>query len=236
MDDQSVHELTAAYALDALEPRDARAYEEHLAHCARCREELGSFAEATTALAYAVDAPAPPAELRERILARARAERGENVVPLRPRWALPVATVAAVAACAAVGLGIWAAVLSGRLDREQARVSAQERAAAILGDPAARRVAIPGDRGTLVVAPGGEGALVLRRLAGAGSGKTYEAWVAVGGKPQPAGTFEGGREVVAVPLGRPVPDGAAVMVTRERAGGTDAPTQTPFVVVRAPQS
>jgi hypothetical protein len=37
---------------------------------------------------------------------------------------------------------------------------------------------------------------------------------------------------VAVPLDRPVASGATVMVTEERDGGVDAPTQTPFIVVR----
>jgi hypothetical protein len=33
MADDAVHELTAAYALDALGPDEERAYEEHLARC-----------------------------------------------------------------------------------------------------------------------------------------------------------------------------------------------------------
>ena len=40
MEANALHDLTAAYALDALDPDEARAYEEHLAHCERCRSEL----------------------------------------------------------------------------------------------------------------------------------------------------------------------------------------------------
>jgi anti-sigma-K factor RskA len=231
MDAEALHDLTAAYALHALDPEEARTYEEHLAHCERCRAELAELSEGVTALAYAADGPEPPAGLRDRILAQAGAER-RNVVPLRPRWAVPAAATAAAAVAAAVVLAIWATSLSNRLDRERGDRRAQERVAAILGDPAADRLQIEGGRGSLVVTPTGEGALVLARLDHAAPGKTYEAWVAQGGNPKRAGTFEGGNDVTAVALDRPVPDGATVMVTEERDGGVDMPTQTPFVSVK----
>jgi anti-sigma-K factor RskA len=229
MDADTIHDLTAAYALDALDAEDARDYETHLSHCERCREELVALSETATALAYATEAPAPPPELRARILQQAANERA-NVVPLRPRWAVPVAAVAAVAACAAVGLAIWATALSGRLDRREEALSAQERVAQILAQPGSRNIAF--SRGTLVVTRTGAAALVLRNLADPGQGRTYEAWVADGGAPQPAGLFQGGK-AVALALERPVRAGAVVMVTKEKAGGTRAPTQTPFVIVRS---
>jgi hypothetical protein len=230
MEANALHDLTAAYALDALEPEDARAYEAHLARCERCREELASLSEAAGALAYATEAPPPPVELRARILQQARNER-PNVIPLRPRWAMPAAAVAAVAACAAIGLGIWAASLSNKLDRRTDALADQERVAAILAEPASRRIPIEDGRGTLVVTPMGEGVLVLNRLAPARGGRTYEAWIAAGATPQPAGTFEGGGEVVKR-LERLVPEGAAVMITEEKDGGTDAPTGHPLVTVQ----
>src|SRR6202158_4594997 len=57
---RSLHELTPAYALDALDERDVETYEEHLSGCPDCREELASLTEAATALVYAVEAPPPP--------------------------------------------------------------------------------------------------------------------------------------------------------------------------------
>src|SRR5919108_5982985 len=96
MGTQALHDLTAAYALDALDADERREYEAHLARCERCRTELASLSEAATSLAYGVEAPAPPPQLRDRILERARAER-PNVVPLRPRWAVPSAAAAVVA-------------------------------------------------------------------------------------------------------------------------------------------
>jgi anti-sigma-K factor RskA len=233
MEADTLHDLTAAYALDALDSGEARAYEAHLARCERCRAELASLSEAAGALAYATESPPPPPELRARILQQAAHERS-NVVPLRPRWVVPVAAIATVAACAAVALGLWAASLSSKLDRRAEALSEQERVAAILAQPASRRIPIEGGQGTLVVTPMGQGVLVLNRLRPAESGRTYEAWIARGGSPEPAGTFDGGRDVVLVRLKRPVTEGSAVMVTEERDGGTAAPTGNPFVTVQYP--
>lgn len=218
-----LHDLTAAYALDALDPDEAREYEAHLARCERCRDELAALSEAAGALAYATEAPAPPAELRARILQQAQRER-PNVVPLRSRWVAPLAAAAAVAACAAIVLGIWAASLHGRLDRQQSL-------AAVLADPSASRTSLAGDRGTLVVSPDGRAVLVVKGLGQAPAGRTYEAWVSGGGSPQPAGTFEGGPKHSAVLLGRRVPQAAKVLVTVEKDGGSEVPTTKPFLSV-----
>ena len=230
MEANALHDLTAAYALDALDAEDARAYETHLAHCERCRDELASLSEAAGALAYATDAPAPPPELRARILQQARSER-ENVVPLRPRWVAPIAAAAAVAACLAIGLGIWSASLSNKLDRRTEALTAQQRINAVLTDPNANRTPFAGNAGNLVVSRSGDAVLVMNDLAKAQAGRTYEAWVASGGPPEPAGTFPGGGDVNVVLLARRVPPDATVMLTLERAGGTDAPTSDPLMSV-----
>ena len=229
MEANAIHELTAAYALDALDERDEREYEAHLAHCPRCREELASFTEATTSLAYGVEAPAPPPGLRDRILVQAQAER-PNVVPLRPAWRSWTAAAAAVAACAAIGLGIWAVTLSRSLDRTRSARDQQASVLSILGDPAARRVALSGAHGTLVVSHTGKGALLVSNLRPAPSGKTYEAWVIQGKTPRRAGTFG---EAKPFRLTRPVPQGAVVAVTIERRGGVDAPTGKPITAAQA---
>ena len=94
-----------------------------------------------------------------------------------------------------------------------------------------RTISGSASRGTLVVGPDGKGALLLSKLAEPGPGRTYEAWVADGGAPQPAGLFAGGT-TIAVPLDRPVRDGATVLVTEEKAGGTEVPSRAPFLIVR----
>jgi anti-sigma factor RsiW len=214
MDNDTLHDLTASYALDALEADDARGYEEHLAGCERCREELGSLGAAAGSLAYAVLPAEPAPALRARILEAARAER-PNVVPLRPRTSMrPLALVAAVAACAAVGLGVWNVLLHNDLN------SAQK---ALHGVP------LNGAAGSVVVGSGGSGALVVSNLASAPAGKTYEAWVIKDGKALPAGTFLGGGKTIVIRLTRALPAGAIVAVTVERAGGVSQPTRRPFI-------
>jgi anti-sigma-K factor RskA len=218
---ERVHDLTAAYALHALRPDEERAFEAHLSRCSECRDELASFDDTTAALAYGVDAPPPPPALRERILAQARAER-PNVRPLRPRWAAPAAVAGAVAAVAALALGLWAVSLSNELQSEREAQRDQPRAFPVAGT----------EGGRLVVAPTGEAVLLLPDFDPAPRGKTYEAWVIEDGAPQPAGLFEGGRRT-AVALTRPVPRGAVVAVTLEPAGGVPAPTSDPLVTVEA---
>ena len=225
-----VHNLTAAYALDALDAEEREAYEAHLGQCERCREELASLSETASSLAFAVASPPPPARLRERILSTAAAER-ENVVPLpmRRQWLVrSTAAVAGIAACAAIGLGIWAATLSHSLDRARATSARAQAMAQVLANPATRKIALRGGSGVVAVDPSGQGVLVVDRLPSAPSGHTYEAWVIPhGGAARKAGLFKSSGSMTVVSIAN-VPRGAVVAATVERAGGVDQPTRTPI--------
>jgi anti-sigma factor RsiW len=217
MGTEALHELTAAYALDALDPADEAAYEEHLARCTSCQEELAMLSGVASALALAAG-PADPADaLRGRILDAARAER-PNVVPLRPRWTGPVAVAAAVAACAVVGLVAWNVVLHNRLDQTQS---------------ALRGVPLHGAAGSVVLGANGRAALVVTNLSAAPKGRTYEAWVINGKSVTAAGLFHGGQKTVVVQLPHRVPKGAVVGVTVEPAGGSPQPTSQPIITSAA---
>lgn len=196
-----LHDLAAAYALNALDPEDRWTYERHLDTCERCREEVASLRESAAQLAYAQEGPTPRPELRDRILRAAREERPAKVVQF-PRWLFPVTAVAAVAASiAAVGFGLWANSLRDKTGGEQ------------------RVVAVNGAPGALIVA-GDEGRLVLC-LDETPASKTYEAWVIQGKTPKPAGLFAGGCQTVT--LTHPVQGGNTVAVTLENEGGSDTP-------------
>ena len=210
-----IHELTAGYALDALDPAERAHYEEHLSSCERCREELQGFWKVSSALAHAAGGPMPPASLRGRILEQARSERS-NVIPLRrPRFAVPaLSSLAAAAAVAAIGLGLWATSLSRDLDRAES-----ERA--VLGDPNARTFESANREARLVVTPSGDAALVVRTLPPAPAGKDYEIWIFEDGVARRAGLFE--RPGVTL-LTRRIEPGQTVAVTLEADGGVDAPT------------
>lgn len=198
-----LHDLAAAYALNALDPEDRWTYERHLDTCGRCRDEVAALRESAAELGYAVVGPEPSPELRERILRAAREERpAAHVVPLRRRrWLFPATAAAAVAAaCAAIGLGLWANSLRGEIDRQ-------------------RVVATQGQAGRLVIS--GDEATIVACLDEAPADKTYEAWVIENDVPRPAGLFRGG--CGAVDLTRRVRDGDVVAVTLEQRGGVETP-------------
>jgi anti-sigma factor RsiW len=217
MGTDALHELTAAYALDALDPGEEAAYEEHLAHCVACQEELALLSGTASALALAAGAAEPPLALRGRILDAARAERS-NVVPLRPRWTAPLMAAAAVAACAVVGLGAWNIVLHNRLGQTES---------------ALRGVPLKGAAGSVVLGANGRAALVVTNLSAAPTDRTYEAWVIDGTSVEPAGLFRGGGKTVVVELDHRVPHGASVGVTVEPAGGSPKPTTQPIITSAA---
>jgi anti-sigma factor RsiW len=229
MEQETLHEQAAGYALDALDDEERAAFERHLETCAQCREEIGALRDAAGALAFAAPGAEPPPELRRELLARARAER-RNVVPLRrsrraPAW--PFALAAAAAAAAAIGLGLWGASQSSSLSKERDARRAEQQALAILANPSAHHLRLRGAEGSLAVTLDGRAALALS-LPEAPSGKTYEAWVVRSGTARPAGLFDGGG-TTALLLSRRVPVGSLVAVTVEKAGGVKAPTRAPLL-------
>jgi anti-sigma-K factor RskA len=218
-----VHSLVAPYALDSLGDEEERGFEQHLATCKRCREELAGLREAAVSLAYGVAGPEPPTALRERILTQARAERpNATALPRRRRgWAAPLAAAAALAAAVALGFGVWSAT----------RPATRDAFSAVLARPGAKLVPLDG-RGAIAVAPDGTAALAFI-VPPAPAGKAYEAWVIQGGTPKPAGLFEGGDGTSVLDFEQPVRRGAIVAVTLERDGGAKRPTRPPLAVSRA---
>jgi anti-sigma-K factor RskA len=108
---------------------------------------------------------------------------------------------AAAAACAAIGLALWANSLRNEIDRQ-------------------RTVAFQGVPGQLVIS--GDEASIVTCVDRAPAGKTYEAWVIENDVPRPAGLFRGGCGTVE--LTREVEPGVTVAVTLEPGPGSDVPT------------
>jgi anti-sigma-K factor RskA len=199
-----LHDLAAAYVLNALDPEDRWTFERHLDTCDRCREEVIALREGASQLAYLGEGPEPRPELRDRILKAAREERSAQVVvPFRRRrWVFPAtAAVAVAASVAAIGLGLWANSLRG-------------------GGVEQRVIPMQGGQGQVLVS--GDQASIQTCVDQAPAGKTYEAWVIAGDAPRRAGLFKGGCGTVQ--LTEPVASGDTVAVTLEQAGGVDQPT------------
>ena len=129
---------------------------------------------------------------------------------------------------AAIGFGVWAASLSSELDERRAAPS--DAALAVLADPEASHVALTGADGTLVVAPSGAAALVVRGLEPLGEGSYYTAWVTPDGETMThAGTFEADSATDIVSLTEPVPDGGLVAVSIEDRPDAGAPSTAPII-------
>jgi anti-sigma-K factor RskA len=89
MSDHAWLEHAAPYALGALDESDRASFEAHLATCDVCTAEVRELKDVAGLIAAAAPAVAPPATLRERILADARAVRP---IAAAPRLATPPVT------------------------------------------------------------------------------------------------------------------------------------------------
>jgi len=246
----SPHDLTGAYALDALPETERATFERHLDTCPACAGEVRVLQAAAARLGAADTAP-PPAALWDRIRAevattpqlpapavradRRRAGRSGALAGLRgrgrrfpPLLAAAAALLLAAVSVAALGLG-----LTGRSGRP-ARTT--DLVAAVLAAPDARRVAArPGGSGQAAVVVSrerGRAVFVAGGLPPAPAARTYQLWVLGGSGPRPAGLVEvgpGGR--VTRLLDGPVTGTERVAMTVERAGGAARPTTEPVVVV-----
>lgn len=172
-----------------------------------------------------------------RILDAARAEP-QNVVSLEERRRsrlLPVLGIAAaVAACAALALGLWGASVSSDLDDARSALAQERAAAAVLAQPTSE-ASLTGARGRLVVGDDGRAVLVVSDVPPVPAGKTYQVWVIEDGRPVSGGLFAPEAGTLAIPVDGSVGNGSVVAVTVEDDGGAPAPTGKP-VIASAPVS
>jgi anti-sigma-K factor RskA len=206
----------AAYALGALDEREAAAFARHLETCIVCRDELEAFAAMTGRLALAAPQYAAPPHLRQAVLSEVRP-------PARRR---PRARARARPAMAfAAGLAALALVLIGVGALAPSRQASRTVVAAVHGS----------GRAELRIA-GGHGELIVRHFPAPPSGQIYEVWLVRRGvaEPQPTsalfGVTSAGDGVVEVPGS--LASVAAVLVTTEPAGGSRVPTSPAVIDAR----
>ncbi|MEV7278754.1 anti-sigma factor [Streptomyces sp. NPDC093111] len=245
-DATDTHTLAAPYTLDALEPGERGAFEDHLRTCAACRQEVAEF-DATAARLAAAVALAPPATAKARTMA---AIEGVRQLPPRVptqasapafgsalrRKAPALALAAAVAAALVGGATVWQVRHTQDLER-QARQAQQrlDAVSAVLAAPDARTTHARAANGALatVVTSDRQNKAVFTavNLPAPGTGRTYQLWLDHDGTMLPAGLIDHDGTVI---LAGDSADASAVGLTLEPAGGSPQPTTTPLLLMTLP--
>ena len=240
------HTLAGPYALDALGEADRAAFERHLGGCESCLQEAGSLREAAGQLAETT-VVAPPARLREQILAEAARTRqqpppvaeGQSAPrtwlgrPAAPRLAVAVAGMFLLIA---LGLGALTLTTQHRLRVDEAH---SREIAAILNAPDADIMTIRArTHGTAtVVMSHAARALVLTtaRLPLLPSTKCYEVWLMGPHQVRSAGLLPSPHLGMTAPvIVTGLATGDRMGVTVEPAGGSKHPDSPAVVMLGLP--
>nr|WP_237528317.1 MULTISPECIES: anti-sigma factor [unclassified Streptomyces] len=250
-----MHTLTGAYAADALDDAERARFEEHLALCPSCDQEVRELTATVARLALA-SAVAPRAALKDEVLRRVATVRQDVPDPRRGtetppgpaphrgrgvhRWAL-AACLAAV-----VGLGgtaVWQhqraedARDQARQVQEQTREQAQELAAVLAAPDARTRTGglTDGARGTVVASRSLDKAVFIADgMAPPPKGKVYQLWFDDGGSMRSAGLMDPDRSAATVLMRGGIGKATGMGITVEPAGGSDEPTSSPVALMELP--
>jgi anti-sigma-K factor RskA len=227
-----------AYVLGAMGDDERREYEQHLAGCTRCREEVEELRPAAEALPLASPPKRPSVALKDRVmtevereseLLRAAGPEADRVAaqaaaPRRRRRSLLGGWRLAPAAAALLAAGLLAGVAISGLTGDGTRTY----------DVAVDRRQAPEATAELRV-DDGEATLGADGLPTPPEGRVYQVWVKRPGRdPQPTDVLwsprgDGSAEV-AVPGSL---DGVeAVLVTDEQQGGADEPSKAPVITAQ----
>lgn len=259
-DPDDLDALLAAYALDAVTDEERAVVEARLAESPELRAELAGHRAAADALAEAVQPVPPPPALKasifdrldgvEQVPAPAPAapapaadpvvERGEPAASAtgradreaRRRWfQRPGAIIAAAAAAVLVVAG----AIVGVNWPGPAGWGAQREVQAIASAPDAESTTVTSAEGgevTIVWSEElGRSAVRASDLPDVGADSTYELWYIDEAGATPAGTFDPDDGEAFVVLDGVFTPGVVVGMTVEPAGGSEAPTTEPIVVV-----
>ncbi len=237
------HTLAGAYAMDSVSPADRASFEQHLAGCESCRQEIRGLREAAARLAGAV-AVQPPPGMRDVALAAAartrqlppavRAEAGPWPAAARGRW-LPRLALGLAGALAALAIVLGVAVSGAQHRLDQAQLHTRAIATVLNAGDATMLTAKVSTGGTAtVVMSRRERALVFTAagLPPLPAAESYELWLMGPAGDRGAGMMPGSRPGSAGPM---VVSGLAagdrVGLTVEPAGGSPRPTSAPVLML-----
>lgn len=250
----SIHALSGAYAVDALDDDERAGFEAHLPGCRDCQVEVAELRRAAAELAHDV-AEEPPAALRASVLgaisqvrplppetpAAVRTPAAEPtvptgstavVVPLRRSRRRRLANLAVAAAIlGVVGVGAVTQPWNPDPSTPSQNLSTADR---VLSAPDAEAVTqkFPDGSSATVTRSVSEGRAVLstRKMASPPDGKAFEMWLMIDGRMRPAGLMTDGGDQTLVLTG----DGgraSAVGITVEPEEGSATPTSDPIALM-----
>jgi anti-sigma-K factor RskA len=234
-------ENVGAYVLDALPDLERQAFERHVERCEDCRGAVERLRPAADALPRAATPLTPPPRLKSALMevvdreARTsdrRRVRAPQRTParrrrltkllspglrLRPAAAWASAVVLLVAG-AAGGFALAGGLGDGGTQRLTAQVDERR---------------LPRATARLVVADDGSTAVLrTNAMPSLGNDSVYQVWLQRDGEVIPQSLFQVGPDGRGAGVVTDGVEGAdAVMVTREPAGGSRAPTETPVLTV-----
>lgn len=249
---ESLHALSGAYAVDALDDAERAAFEKHLADCHDCQAEVTSLREAAALMADD-SAITPPASLRDSVLSGISAIRPlppqvghdeaddpaedaepalAKVLPMRSRRSRLAALAVAAAVLAAVGAG---AVIQPWNDNPPTVAPPTSPADRVLAASDAKTVSVSfedGSKATVVRSLSqGKAVLLADDMAAPPAGKTFELWLQdPSGKMVPAGLMDtaGDHKIL---LKGDATTATAVGITVEPEGGSPEPTSDPIALL-----
>ncbi len=245
------HTLAGPYAMDAITAADRERFEQHLAGCEECAQEIASLREATAMLGGAAAEPLP-AGLKERVMAAVATTRQQPPAeePVKRTRRARVATTAgdrswlrslgwpgrlslavgAAAAAAAVALAAMFGVSNGGMQQQLdvAQSSSQQIAVVLTAHDAHMMTgAVVGGGTATIVMSGSRHALVFtaKGLHALPSSLGYELWLIGPAGTRPVGMLPAGSDGMAGPvIASGLRPGDHLVLTAGPAGGSLRPT------------
>ncbi len=252
---EQIAELAAAYALDALEPDEMRAMEEHMRTCPSCRTAVAEMRSVVAMLPYTVEPVEPPPALKQQLFERIHAEAQPAPVPFRteadPRtevrkrrggfWSslftnsrLPVlASVASLVLALGMGWVAWQQHNRAvEAESQLARLSEVHQITTAYQTQVAQ-MRHKGMQARLYVVPNhSEAYIVIAGLPELPPGRSYQIWLKPPGEnaqPVSAGVFDENTGKWLLEANRPVNSYDWIGITVEPEGGSPRPTSEPLM-------
>jgi anti-sigma-K factor RskA len=241
-------ELLPAYSIGTTNEEETRLVEALLEACPEYREELELYAALASGMAQTVTPVAPPAHVRSQLLsalpsdnhsqpkAGTSVSKATTITSRNAFWWSLAATAALLMIASNV---LWAQYSSGlQLELDGFRQQ-QDALAAMLTDTSNQRIDLRFQNEQAPQAAlfwnqrTNQGMLSTDNLPPLGDDQTYQLWLIGDEGPVSAGIFQPsplGRELFTFQPSQPISFYAAVGISVEPAGGSDAPSSDPIAV------